>query len=99
MAPGVMCRLDLPGNPSQPFHYRINLNYARAGAWGDILLLVRRRGARGHTRRAKGAYGVALALAPSSLLRTAALSCRAPATCLCNHDHDKMPAAKACGAR
>ncbi|KAI7839850.1 hypothetical protein COHA_006413 [Chlorella ohadii] len=39
MAPGVMCRLDLPGNPSQPFHYRINLNYARAGAWGDILLL------------------------------------------------------------
>lgn len=59
MAPGVMCRLDLPGNPSQPFHYRINLNYARAGAWGDILLLVRRHGVRGHTKCAKGAHGVA----------------------------------------
>lgn len=32
---------DLPGSPSQPFHYRANLHYSRAGAWGDILLLVR----------------------------------------------------------
>ncbi|PRW33146.1 hypothetical protein C2E21_7801 [Chlorella sorokiniana] len=30
---------DLPGSPSQPFHYRANLYYSRAGAWGDILLL------------------------------------------------------------